>query len=107
MNFGKNIKELRLKNNLSQQAFAKLFNISRAAVGSYEEERAEPKLDTLIKISTHFNISVEDLLFKKTLKKEENIVDLNKTSKKIYIEDRLDLLEQKVKILEQKIKELS
>lgn len=61
---GKNIKKLRSVKKLSQAKFAELFDLKRGAVGAYEEERSEPKLDTLIKIANYFSILVDDLISK-------------------------------------------
>lgn len=60
--FGKNIKKIRGVKGLSQQAFAELFNLKRATLGAYEEERSEPKIETIIKIANHFSIKIDDLL---------------------------------------------
>ena len=61
---GKNIKKIRGVKKLSQTAFAELFGLSRTSVGAYEEERAEPKIDTLILIANHFGVSIDHLLAK-------------------------------------------
>lgn len=61
---GKNIKKIRSVKKLSQSDFADLFNISRASVGSYEEGRAEPKIDVIIKIANYFSLSIDLLLTK-------------------------------------------
>lgn len=63
---GKNIKKLRTVKKINQADFADLFGLARASVGSYEEGRAEPKVDTIIAIANHFGISI-DLLLKKEL----------------------------------------
>lgn len=60
--FGKNIKKIRGVKGLSQQVFAEIFDLKRATLGAYEEERSEPKIETLIKIANHFSIKVDDLL---------------------------------------------
>jgi transcriptional regulator with XRE-family HTH domain len=61
---GRNIKKIRIVKKMSQAAFAELFNLARPSVGAYEEERAEPKIDTVIQIANHFGISVDALLTK-------------------------------------------
>ena len=61
---GKNIKKIRKVNKLNQSVFAEIFNLSRSNIGSYEEERAEPKTDILIKIAKYFSISIESLITK-------------------------------------------
>ena len=58
----RNFKKLRLFKNLNQSEFADLFGISRASVGSYEESRAEPKLDTLLKVADYFKLKVDDII---------------------------------------------
>ena len=61
---GKNIRKIRMSKKLTQTEFAELFDLKRTAVGSYEEGRAEPKIDTLIKISDYFKLSLDSLLRK-------------------------------------------
>lgn len=60
--FGKNIKKIRGVKGLSQQAFADLFDLKRATLGAYEEQRSEPKIETIIKIANYFSIPIDDLL---------------------------------------------
>ena len=60
--FGKNIKKIRTIKGLSQAAFAELFGLKRAALGAYEEQRSEPKIETIIKIANHFSIKIDKLL---------------------------------------------
>lgn len=61
---GKNIKKIRMVKKLSQTDFADLFDLSRASVGSYEEGRAEPKIDAIIRIANYFSLSIDLLLTK-------------------------------------------
>lgn len=61
---GKNIKKIRGIKSLSQQAFAELFDLKRATLGAYEEQRSEPKVETIIQIANHFSIPIDDLLTK-------------------------------------------
>ena len=60
--FGKNIKKLRTVKKLSQTAFANLFELKRGSIGAYEEERAEAKLDTIIRIAEYFRLTLNQLL---------------------------------------------
>lgn len=60
--FGKNIKKIRGVKNLSQQAFADIFDLKRGTLGAYEEGRSEPKIDTIIKVANHFSIEIGALL---------------------------------------------
>lgn len=61
---GNNIKKIRSLKKLSQSQFAELFGLSRASIGSYEEGRAEPKIDKIIEIANYFSINLETLLKK-------------------------------------------
>ena len=63
--FGLNIKKIRAAKKLSQTEFAKIFNLTRAAVGAYEEGRAEAKIDKIIEIAQYFSLTLEQLLTKK------------------------------------------
>ncbi|HTE22924.1 helix-turn-helix domain-containing protein [Flavitalea sp.] len=56
LKIGTNIKKIRTAKNLSQQAFADLFELTRGNISSYEESRAEPKLESVIKIANYFSI---------------------------------------------------
>ncbi|MDA3890157.1 MAG: helix-turn-helix transcriptional regulator [Salinivirgaceae bacterium] len=62
MYLGKNIKKIRAIKKLSQSAFAEVFGITRSSIGAYEEGRAEPKLEVIIKIAKYFSISVDSLI---------------------------------------------
>ena len=60
--FSQNIRFLRNSRQMSQSAFAEVFGLKRTAVGAYEEERAEPKVELFVKIAKYFGISLDDLL---------------------------------------------
>lgn len=60
--FGTNIKKIRQVKGLSQKAFADLFDLNRGVISSYEEGRAEPKIETILKVANHFNLSLDKLL---------------------------------------------
>jgi transcriptional regulator with XRE-family HTH domain len=60
--FGKNIKKIRGVKGLSQQSFADLFGLKRGTLAAYEEGRSNPRLETVIKIASHFNIEMDELL---------------------------------------------
>lgn len=60
--FGINIKKIRQVKGLSQKAFADLFDLNRGVISSYEEGRAEPKIETILKVANHFNLSLDKLL---------------------------------------------
>jgi transcriptional regulator with XRE-family HTH domain len=60
--FSTNLKKIRQIHNLSQSAFAELLNLNRGVISSYEEQRAQPKIETVLRIAEHFNLSSDELL---------------------------------------------
>lgn len=60
--FGTNIKKIRQVKGLSQKAFADLFDLNRGVISSYEEGRAEPKIETILKVANYFNLTLDQLL---------------------------------------------
>jgi transcriptional regulator with XRE-family HTH domain len=58
----KNIKHLRGLKNWSQTQMADALQITRSRIGSYEEERCDPPVDVLIRISELFHIAIDALV---------------------------------------------
>ena len=63
INFPNKLKRLRLANNLTQQELANILETTKQAVSSYESGKSTPSLNSLIKLSVHFNISLDSLVF--------------------------------------------
>ena len=59
-----NIKFLRKKFGYTQETFADAIGIKRSLVGAYEEGRADPRLNNLLRMSEVFNVSVDTLISK-------------------------------------------
>jgi len=62
MALSENIKYLRKQKGITQEQFAQQVGIKRSLIGSYEEGRAEPKLQTLSVIAEVFGISTDQLI---------------------------------------------
>nr|WP_243464435.1 helix-turn-helix transcriptional regulator [Riemerella anatipestifer] len=62
--FGTNIKKIRQIKGLSQQAFADMLNLTRGIISSYEDGRAEPKVETLLRIAQFLDMKADDLISK-------------------------------------------
>ena len=62
MQLGQTLKDIRKENNLTQEKFAELFNVTRQTVSNWENEKSYPDLLTLITISDKFNISLVQML---------------------------------------------
>lgn len=59
---GKTIAALRQKTGMSQQALANLCSVTHQAVSKWENGLALPDIQTLLLISRHFGVSMEDIL---------------------------------------------
>ena len=62
MELGKNIIKIRKQNNLTQDDFAEKYFVTRQTISNWENSKSYPDLETLIKISDDFNISLDILL---------------------------------------------
>ncbi len=60
--FPDNIRYLRNKYQLSQEAMALKLDLTRSQIASYEDGRAEPNLKTLIRYSNYFKLPIDALL---------------------------------------------
>lgn len=58
----KNIKHLRNLKKLSQEVLADELQVTRSRIGSYEEGRSAPTIETLIKLSDYFRLPIDILL---------------------------------------------
>lgn len=56
------IKELRIKNNLTQTQLAKLVNTSQRSISNYENGNTAQVTDTLIRIADYFKTTTDNLL---------------------------------------------
>ena len=62
MNFGEQVKQLRKKNQITQQEMGERLGISRQAISHWENDRNLPDIEMLILISQSFNISLDELI---------------------------------------------
>ena len=58
----KNIKHLRALKGLTQEQLSFELDITKSRIGSYEEGRSEPHIDTLIQLSNYFNLPIDALV---------------------------------------------
>ena len=78
MEVGKNIIKIRKDNNLTQDDLANKYFVTRQTISNWENGKTYPDLETLVKISDDFNVSLDILL------KEDNkmIKDISKKQKR-------------------------
>ncbi|MEQ8907730.1 MAG: LexA family transcriptional regulator [Vicingaceae bacterium] len=60
--FSENLKALRKNRGLTQSEMAQKLGLNRPQLGSYEEGRAEPKLEALQKMAHYFKLSLDQLV---------------------------------------------
>lgn len=60
--FSKNLKLLRENSNLKQESLANKLDISKSVLSYYENNKSEPTMSVLIKISSFFNIDIDTLV---------------------------------------------
>jgi len=75
MTLGGNIQKIRKEAHLSQEELAEMFDVTRQTISNWENSKSYPDLETLIKISDSFEISLdfllkEDVTMVKTIDKE-------------------------------------
>lgn len=61
----KNIKHLRQEKNITQDSLAEMLCISRQAVSSWENDRTQPDVDMLERLSEAFGVSIEEIIYGK------------------------------------------
>lgn len=76
--FSKRLKELRTEHNILQSELATAIDISGKTISSYELGKSEPNIETLIKLSRYFNVTVDYLIGASQHRSLENDV-LSKT----------------------------
>lgn len=72
-----NIKELRIKNGLTQEEFAEKIGISIQGVSNIERNRYQPTAETIDKICKNFSITPVELLLIKHKTHDEHIKNIN------------------------------
>lgn len=62
MAFGKRLRELRLKKDLTQADLAKIIGLGESTISFYESNKRQPDYEILTKLATFFNVSTDYLL---------------------------------------------
>ncbi len=94
MQLGKKIKQLRKLSGMTQEQLAEKLNVSRQALSKWENGTSMPDIESVVKISTLFQISLDELLRKEETKMEEQ-------KSQITLEDlsRINLHNRKMNLL--------
>jgi len=70
-----NLKFLREKFNLSQEEIAKLIKKKKSVIGNYEKGTSSPTINSLVKISIFFGITLDDLIKQDLRLREEKLLN--------------------------------
>lgn len=62
MGVGQRISQLREERKLTQGELARIIGVTRAGLSHYENDRRQPAYETLKRIASYFNVSVEYVL---------------------------------------------
>ena len=62
MKLGQTIISIRKERKITQEEFARIFHVTRQTVSNWENEKSYPDLETLIRISEEFQISLDAML---------------------------------------------
>lgn len=73
MYFSHNLKRLRKQRSLTQEQLSQELNVSSKVISSWENSRTEPDLLSLQKISTFFEITVDELMHHKGTIEDQSI----------------------------------
>ena len=72
-----NIKNLRIKNGLTQEEFSEKINISIQGLSNIERNRYQPTAETIDRICRVFNITPAELLYNPKAENSEIIQNIN------------------------------
>lgn len=59
----RNLKKFRKLNNLTQEQLAEEMNLTRQAISNWENDKSQPDLESIERLSSIFGISVEELIY--------------------------------------------
>ncbi len=72
MKLGRKIKQLRKLAGMTQEQLSEKLNVSRQTVSKWEADAASPDLESMVKFSVMFQISLDELLLEEAKQMEEN-----------------------------------
>ncbi|MBD8980342.1 MAG: XRE family transcriptional regulator [Clostridiales bacterium] len=93
VDFGSNLKELRLKYKMTQKELADKIGVTKSVVSYYELQERSPSPEILIKLSGIFHVTTDYLLGIE----HKHAIDVSNLSS-----DELAVIEQMIKVLENK-----
>ena len=95
MKIGNKINQLRKLSGMTQEQLAEKLNVSRQTISKWESDSTSPDLESIVKISRIFHVSLDDLL------KEGETGVANKNDEQLTLEDlmKINLHNRKMTLL--------
>lgn len=95
MKLGEKIYQLRKMSGMTQEQFAEKLNVSRQTISKWESGSTSPDLESIVKLSKMFHVSLDDLLM------EGDVNVTNKNEEQITLEDlmKINLHNRKMTLL--------
>ena len=72
--FKQNLKKLMKQNNLTQDRVSEVASVARQTVSLWLKGSTEPSLTAILRLSSYFDLSVEELVYKKENKRKEPLM---------------------------------
>ena len=94
----KNVKRLRIRQELTQEKFAELIELSTDGVSNIENGKYAPKADTIDNICKAFNITPFDLLLP-DINQDKNLIDEIVCKLKLADNDKLKRISQIIDLI--------
>lgn len=85
MEIGNKLNQLRKLSGMTQEQLAEKINVSRQTISKWESDSTSPDLESIVKISRIFHVSLDDLL------REAETGVTNKTNEQITLEDLMKI----------------
>lgn len=73
MTYGQQILKARLEHNLTQRELAEIIGSYATIICKYEKDKITPKIKTVVKMADAFNMTVDELLWRKYKQKNEDL----------------------------------
>lgn len=75
MSFGKNLKDIRVEKNVSQEDLAKKISVHANHISRYERDLSSPSIEVVQRIAEALEISIDELVYGKASNTEAGLND--------------------------------
>ena len=86
--FEKRIKELRIKNNMTQQDLGKIVGLTSTGISYWETGKAIPNMDIMNKLSEYFGVTIDYLIGKENLDENNEGMILFRKAERVDEKDK-------------------